>query len=74
MSYEICLIEKSTFKKFSFEYIVIDEVHHIKNIDSVLGRRCGRQETERFAGTVYYSRDSKVFIVILTKFFERHPK
>jgi SWI/SNF-related matrix-associated actin-dependent regulator of chromatin subfamily A member 5 len=37
-SYEICLIEKSTFKKFSFEYIVIDEAHHIKNVDSILSQ------------------------------------
>lgn len=35
-SYEICLIEKSAFKKFSFEYIVIDEAHRIKNVDSIL--------------------------------------
>jgi hypothetical protein len=31
-SYEICLIEKSAFKKFSFEYITIDEAHRIKNV------------------------------------------
>ncbi|KAF9466575.1 SNF2 family DNA-dependent ATPase [Collybia nuda] len=37
-SYEICLIEKSTFKKFSFEYIVIDEAHRIKNVDSILSQ------------------------------------
>ncbi|KAL1738468.1 SNF2 family N-terminal domain-containing protein [Schizophyllum fasciatum] len=35
-SYEICLIEKSALKKFSFEYIVIDEAHRIKNVDSIL--------------------------------------
>lgn len=35
-SYEICLIEKSAFKKFSFEYIIIDEAHRIKNVDSIL--------------------------------------
>src|ERR1700691_995668 len=34
-SYEICLIEKSAFKKFSFEYI-IDEAHRIKNVHSIL--------------------------------------
>lgn len=28
--------EKSAFKKFSFEYIVIDEAHRIKNMDSIL--------------------------------------
>ena len=32
-SYEICLIEK-----FSFEYIVIDEVHRIRNVDSILSQ------------------------------------
>ncbi|ESK92420.1 chromatin remodelling complex atpase chain isw1 [Moniliophthora roreri MCA 2997] len=37
-SYEICLIEKATFKKFSFEYIVIDEAHRIKNVDSILSQ------------------------------------
>jgi SWI/SNF-related matrix-associated actin-dependent regulator of chromatin subfamily A member 5 len=37
-SYEICLIEKSAFKKFSFEYIVIDEAHRIKNVDSMLAQ------------------------------------
>ncbi|TRM60158.1 SNF2 family N-terminal domain-containing protein [Schizophyllum amplum] len=35
-SYEVCLIEKSALKKFSFEYIVIDEAHRIKNVDSIL--------------------------------------
>ncbi|KAF8079370.1 SNF2 family N-terminal domain-containing protein [Lyophyllum atratum] len=37
-SYEMCLIEKSTFKKFSFEYIIIDEAHRIKNVDSILSQ------------------------------------
>ncbi|KAG6840217.1 hypothetical protein C0991_008138 [Blastosporella zonata] len=37
-SYEMCLIEKSAFKKFSFEYIVIDEAHRIKNVDSILSQ------------------------------------
>jgi SWI/SNF-related matrix-associated actin-dependent regulator of chromatin subfamily A member 5 len=37
-SCEICLIEKSAFKKFSFEYIVIDEAHRIKNVDSILSQ------------------------------------
>jgi SWI/SNF-related matrix-associated actin-dependent regulator of chromatin subfamily A member 5 len=31
--YEMCLIEKSAFKKFGFEYIIIDEAHHIKNAE-----------------------------------------
>lgn len=37
-SYEVCLIEKSAFKKFSFEYIIIDEAHRIKNVDSILSQ------------------------------------
>ena len=37
-SYEICLIEKSALKKFSFEYIAIDEAHRIKNVDSMLSQ------------------------------------
>ncbi|KAJ7050499.1 SNF2 family N-terminal domain-containing protein [Mycena amicta] len=37
-SYEICLIEKSALKKFSFEYIIIDEAHRIKNVDSILSQ------------------------------------
>ena len=30
-SYEIVLREKSTFKKFNWRYMVIDEAHRIKN-------------------------------------------
>ncbi|KAG8920929.1 hypothetical protein FRC03_005426 [Tulasnella sp. 419] len=37
-SYEMCLREKSSFKKFSFGYIVIDEAHRIKNMDSLLSQ------------------------------------
>ncbi|KAJ2913667.1 hypothetical protein MD484_g6769, partial [Candolleomyces efflorescens] len=37
-SYEICLIERSALKKLSFEYIVIDEAHRIKNVDSILSQ------------------------------------
>ncbi|KIK93086.1 hypothetical protein PAXRUDRAFT_829348 [Paxillus rubicundulus Ve08.2h10] len=37
-SYEMCLIEKSALKKFSFEYIAIDEAHRIKNVDSILAQ------------------------------------
>ncbi|KAF9479657.1 SNF2 family DNA-dependent ATPase [Pholiota conissans] len=37
-SYEMCLIEQSALKKFSFEYIVIDEAHRIKNVDSMLSQ------------------------------------
>ena len=37
-SYEICLREKSSLKRLSFEYIVIDEAHRIKNMDSLLSQ------------------------------------
>jgi len=37
-TYEMCLIEKTVFKKFSFEYIIIDEAHRIKNVDSILSQ------------------------------------
>ena len=37
-SYELCLIEKSAFKKFSFKYIIIDEAHRIKNVDTLLSQ------------------------------------
>ena len=37
-TYELCLREASSLKKFSFEYIVIDEAHRIKNSDSVLSK------------------------------------
>lgn len=30
-SYEMILIEKSSFKKFKWRYVVIDEAHRIKN-------------------------------------------
>ena len=36
--YEMCLIEQGPLKKFSFEYIVIDEAHRIKNVDSMLSQ------------------------------------
>ncbi|RLV96235.1 ISWI chromatin-remodeling complex ATPase ISW1 [Spathaspora sp. JA1] len=35
-SYEIVIREKSTFKKFDWEYIIIDEAHRIKNEESLL--------------------------------------
>ncbi|KAF8501246.1 P-loop containing nucleoside triphosphate hydrolase protein [Hysterangium stoloniferum] len=41
-SYEMCLREKNVFKKFSFSYIVIDEAHRIKNVDSILSPDCAR--------------------------------
>ena len=37
-SYEICLIEKLALKKFSFEYVIIDKAHCIKNVDSILAQ------------------------------------
>lgn len=37
-SYEICQSEKSTLKKLSWEYIVIDEAHRIKNVNSILSQ------------------------------------
>ncbi|OCF45020.1 transcription activator snf2l1 [Kwoniella heveanensis CBS 569] len=37
-SYEMVLREKSTMKKFSWEYIIIDEAHRIKNVDSLLSQ------------------------------------
>lgn len=37
-SYEIVIREKSTFKKFAWEYIVIDEAHRIKNEESLLSQ------------------------------------
>ncbi len=37
-SYETCLIEKSVMKMFSFQYIVIDEAHRIRNVDSMLAQ------------------------------------
>ncbi|GAA5994552.1 DNA translocase [Rhodotorula paludigena] len=37
-SYEICLREKSVLKKVVWEYIVIDEAHRIKNVDSMLSQ------------------------------------
>ena len=36
-SYEMCIREKSVFKKFSWRYIVIDEAHRIKNEKSKVG-------------------------------------
>ncbi|GAA5965649.1 hypothetical protein JCM21900_003048 [Sporobolomyces salmonicolor] len=37
-SYEMCLREKSSLKKLSWEYIIIDEAHRIKNVDSMLSQ------------------------------------
>lgn len=37
-SYEICQREKTSLKKLSWEYIVIDEAHRIKNVNSILSQ------------------------------------
>ncbi|KAH8921910.1 hypothetical protein BT69DRAFT_1335145, partial [Atractiella rhizophila] len=37
-SYEICLREKNSLKRLTWEYIVIDEAHRIKNVDSMLSQ------------------------------------
>ncbi|TIC25097.1 hypothetical protein E3Q10_03853 [Wallemia mellicola] len=37
-SYEICLREKSAIKRLSWEYIIIDEAHRIKNANSLLSQ------------------------------------
>ncbi|KAJ3044925.1 hypothetical protein HDV00_000208 [Rhizophlyctis rosea] len=37
-SYEMCLLEKSSFKKISWQYLVIDEAHRIKNENSALSQ------------------------------------
>lgn len=37
-SYEIVIKEKSSFRKFDWKYIVIDEAHRIKNEDSLLSQ------------------------------------
>ncbi|KAH7108257.1 SNF2 family DNA-dependent ATPase [Auriculariales sp. MPI-PUGE-AT-0066] len=37
-TYELCIIEKGSLRKLSFEYIIIDEAHRIKNMDSILSQ------------------------------------
>ncbi|BFZ63925.1 chromatin remodeling complex Adenosinetriphosphatase [Saitoella coloradoensis] len=37
-SYEIVLKEKTQFKKFAWEYIIVDEAHRIKNEESMLSQ------------------------------------
>lgn len=37
-SYEMCIREKSVFKKFNWRYLVIDEAHRIKNEKSKVER------------------------------------
>ncbi len=39
-SYEKVLREKSTFKKFNWRYMVIDEAHRIKNEKSKVSQLC----------------------------------
>ncbi|GAB5585572.1 chromatin remodeling complex Adenosinetriphosphatase [Umbelopsis nana] len=37
-SYEMCLMEKAHFRKISWQYIIIDEAHRIKNENSMLSQ------------------------------------
>ncbi len=37
-SYEMCLLEKAHLKKISWQYIMIDEAHRIKNENSSLSQ------------------------------------
>ncbi|KAI8992400.1 SNF2 family N-terminal domain-containing protein [Pilobolus umbonatus] len=37
-SYEICLLEKTQFKKIKWQYLIIDEAHRIKNENSMLSQ------------------------------------
>ena len=37
-SYEIIIREKATFRKFDWEYLIIDEAHRIKNEESMLSQ------------------------------------
>ena len=37
-SYEICLLEKTQFKKVKWQYIIVDEAHRIKNENSMLSQ------------------------------------
>ncbi|KAA1102342.1 hypothetical protein PGT21_019144 [Puccinia graminis f. sp. tritici] len=37
-TYELCIREKASLKKIPWEYIVIDEAHRIKNVDSMLSQ------------------------------------
>lgn len=39
-SYEMCIREKSVFKKFNWRYLVIDEAHRIKNEKSKVKTAC----------------------------------
>lgn len=48
-SYEIAIKEKSTLKKWNWEYLVVDEAHRLKNENSLLS------ETLRSLSTKYIS-------------------
>lgn len=37
-TYEMCLREKGALRRLSWEYIIIDEAHRIKNVDSMLSQ------------------------------------
>eukprot|EP00842_Homolaphlyctis_polyrhiza_P006653 jgi/Hompol1/698/HPOL_004308-RA len=37
-SYEMCLLEKSAFRRISWQYMIIDEAHRIKNENSLLSQ------------------------------------
>jgi len=44
-SYEVVIIEKAALRKFSWQYIVIDEAHRIKNEQSALSREVRRLDS-----------------------------
>jgi SWI/SNF-related matrix-associated actin-dependent regulator of chromatin subfamily A member 5 len=37
-TYELCIREKASLNKIPWEYIIIDEAHRIKNVDSMLSQ------------------------------------
>ena len=45
-TYEVIIIEKSTFLKFRWRYLVIDEAHRIKNENSTLSKIVRLMKTE----------------------------
>uniref|UniRef100_A0A1B0BDV9 Chromatin-remodeling complex ATPase chain Iswi n=1 Tax=Glossina palpalis gambiensis TaxID=67801 RepID=A0A1B0BDV9_9MUSC len=45
-SYEMCIREKSVFKKFNWRYVIIDEAHRIKNEKSKLSETLREFKTE----------------------------
>ena len=53
-SYEMCIKEKSVFKKFNWRYLVIDEAHRIKNEKSKV---C------LISGQVYYFAILELFLL-----------